>query len=112
MPRKSKPVSLFVCNFSNWDMLMKKISENIHDYDQINEEDKNQKSFEEANWYAKIDIKDSTDKRSIEYIRALIISEIAGKTIDEVKVDQINRKLSVLKIGKNWILLLESQYIK
>ena len=43
-----------------------------------------------------------TDGRSVEFIQALIISELSGKSVDEILVEQVQDKLTKIEIGNSW----------
>ena len=84
MPRKAIPIDTFVWNLTDGDLLMKVWSENVHSDDRQNEEYKDQNLLERERRFNKIDIKEMTDKRSTEYIKSLIISEVTWKSFDEI----------------------------
>ena len=102
MPRKARPIDAFVWNLSDADLLVKVWSEEVQGYDRQNEEYNDQKLFEEEYRFGKIDIKKMTNGRSVEFTQALIISELSGKSVDEILVEQVQDKLSKIEIGNSW----------
>ena len=80
---------------------MKVRLENVHSANQQNEEYKDQNLLERERRFNKIDIKEMTDKWSTEYIQSLIISEVTGKSVDEILIKQIEDRLNNFEIGNN-----------
>ena len=81
---------------------MKVLSEEVQRYDLQNEEYNYQKLFEKEHRFGKIDIKKMADGRSVEFTQVLIISELSGKSVDEILVEQVQDKLSKIEIGNSW----------
>ena len=62
MPRNTGSINVFVSNLPDGDQLIKILSEHVLDYEKKDEEDTDQNSFEKNKYFAKIDIKEITDK--------------------------------------------------
>ena len=86
MPREEVLIDAYLKNFTDGDLSMKVWSENVDSDDGQNEEYKDQNILKRELRFFQIYIQQMTDKRSTEYIQTLIISEFAGKSVDEVLI--------------------------